>query len=215
MHITGYISDFDGQALTIYAPFENSFLLQKQEITECEIKLNDGRTISAQQRKKIYATMRDISLFTGHEPDFVKEIMKYEYIASTGADYFSLSNVDMTTANEFLSFLIEFCLEWDIPTLDNLLERSPDVARYIYACLIHKKCCICGQKTELHHVDAVGMGRNRKEIIHIGMRALPLCTQHHRELHTIGNNEFCEKYHIFGIKIDEEIAKIYKLKRSK
>ncbi len=162
MHITtGYISDYDGQALTIIAPFAYPYIIQKQNITECEIRLNDGRHISADQRKKIYATMRDIALFTGHEPDDIKAIMKYDFIADTGANYFSLSDVDMTTANEFLSFLIEFCLQWDIPTMDNLLDRTPDVARYIYACLVHKKCCLCGKKTELHHVDAVGMGRDR------------------------------------------------------
>lgn len=181
-------------------------------LSRCNVELVDSRTISADQRKKIYATFNDISAYTGHVPDEVKAIMKYEYIAKTGCDYFSLKDVDMTTANEFLEFLIEFCIEWDIPTQDSLLDRSPDISRYIYTCLINKKCAICGAKSELHHIDAVGMGRNRKEIIHIGMESLPLCRKHHTEIHTIGKHTFCEKYHIYGIKVDSDIAEIYKLK---
>ena len=38
----------------------------KNGIVQAELKLDDGRTISADQRKKIYATIRDISDHTGH-----------------------------------------------------------------------------------------------------------------------------------------------------
>jgi hypothetical protein len=210
--IKGYIQNYDGQCLTIAAPFSDDCLLGKQQITECEIRLDDGRTISADQRKKIYATFRDISLYSGHLPDEVKAIMKYEFISRTGAGYFSLSNVDMTAARDFLQFLIEFCIENDIPTSDNPINRAPDIARYIYCCLINKKCCICGNKTQLHHVDRVGMGRDRREITHIGMRAEPLCAKCHMEAHSMAQEEFDGKYKIFGIKIDAEIAKVYKLK---
>lgn len=212
MTIEGYLQKYDGETLTIVAQFTNSHLLQKQGITDCEIRLNDGRGISADQRKKIYATFKDISLWTGHVPDEIKAIMKYEFIARTGTEYFSLSDVDMTTAREFLEFLIDFCLEHDIPTSDKLLERSPDIARYIYMCLKHKKCCITGKKAELHHVDAVGMGRDRKDIIHKGMRVLPLYWTLHRESHDIGQKSFAEKYHVFGIKLDDELCKIWRVK---
>ena len=212
MNIKGYISAHDGECLTIVAPFTDGYLLEKREITECEIRLDDGRNISADQRKKIYATMNDISQWSGHAPDELKAIMKYDFIAKTGADYFSLSDADMTTANEFLNHLIEFCIIWDIPCGENLLERSPDIARYIYACAINKKCACCGLKAEPHHIDAVGAGRNRKEIIHIGMRVVPLCRIHHTEAHNTGKDTFCDKYHIFGIKADADICRVYKMK---
>lgn len=212
MTIKGYISGYDGQSLMVVAPFSDDYLLNKQEITECEIRLDDGRTISADQRKKIYATMRDISDCTGHMPEEVKALAKYDFISKTGCEYFSLSDCDMTTAREFLEFLIEFCIEWDIPTADSLLERSPDIARYLYSCLLNKCCAICGGKAELHHVDAVGAGRNRKEIIHLGMRVLPLCRRHHMEFHDTGRQTFCDKYHAFGIKMDQYLCGIWKLK---
>lgn len=208
MTIKGYIYEHDGETLTIVAPFSDGYLLDKRQITDCEIRLDDGRTISAQQRKHVYATLRDISDYTGYTPEQVKTLWKYDFISRTGCDYFSLSDVDMTTANEFLNYLIDFCLEHDIPTLDSLLERSPDIARYIYWCLIHKKCCITQKKAQLHHVDAVGAGRDRKDIIHEGMRVLPLHWELHAEAHSIGKESFDKKYHVFGIKADKEICKI-------
>ena len=120
--------------------------------------------------------------------------------------------MDMSTARHFLEHLIDFCIAWGIPTKDSLLDRAPDVARYIYKCAVNKVCCISRKKAELHHLDAVGMGRNRKEIIHLGMEVIPLSAELHREVHTIGKKSFCDKYHVFGVRADEEICKTYKLK---
>ncbi len=57
---TGYIRDYDGECLTVIVPYTDDRKLLKQGITECEIALTDGRSISAAQRKKAYATIRDI-----------------------------------------------------------------------------------------------------------------------------------------------------------
>lgn len=213
MNAIGYVKEIHpNEGMTIFVPFEDTYILEKRQITEAEVRLDDGRTISADQRKKIYATLRDVSLYTGHATEYLKDFFKAEYVAETGGDWFSLSNVDMTTANTFLELLIEHCIRWDIPCQGNMIERSPDVSRYLYACLIHKKCALCGGKAELHHVDAVGAGRNRKEILHLGMRALPLCRNHHIEIHNIGRDTFCEKYHVYGIKLDDGLCGIWKLK---
>ena len=48
---------------------------------------------------------------------------------------FSLSNVDMTLANNFLDFLTEMVLENDIPTKYPISEMSGDIGRYVYGCL--------------------------------------------------------------------------------
>ena len=213
MILQGEIKGYDGQALTIKAPFSDTFGYVKKRYTGCEIRLDDGRRISTYQRKKIYATLRDMSEYTGHDPEYMKELMKFSFMAETGREHFSLSNCDMTTARDYLEYLIEFCVTWDIPCTDSLAGRSPDIARYIYICLKNKKCCITGQKAQLHHVDAVGMGRDRKDIIHIGMRVLPLHWRLHKEAHDIGQAEFDKKYHVFGIRLDEDICKVWRLKK--
>ena len=186
--------------------------LLHKNVSKCEVVFDDGRRISADQRKKIYATLRDISQWSGYDPEYAKEIMKYEYISRTGVPYFSLRDTDMTTAREFLQFLIEFCVEQEIPTKDNLIDRSPDISRYIYCCLVFKKCCISGKKAELHHVDAVGRGRDRDKIIHLGYRVMPLSRAYHTEAHTIGQKSFDEKYKVYGIKLDKRLCEIWNVK---
>ena len=182
----------------------------RKDIKEAEIRLKAGREISREQQKKIYALFNDISLYTGYTPQETKELMKFSFVSKYGGNDFSLSNVDMTTASKFIEYIIEFILIHDIPTKVSLLEQAEDIAHYIYMCLVYKKCCISGKRAELHHVDTVGMGRNRNEITHIGMKALPLSRKYHIEVHTIGQKAFEAKYHVFGVKIDELIASKYK-----
>lgn len=88
-----------------------------------------------------------------------------------------------------------------------------DVGDYIYSCLIAKKCCICGRRADLHHVDRVGMGRDRTDIVHEGMEALPLCREHHGQAHTMPDSEFFGLYHLDGgITLDKTLCRIYGLK---
>lgn len=213
--IVGYVSDIvANQSFSLTVPYEKTYILDRRQITECTVYIDDGRSISAVQRRHIYATFNDISIYTGHPPEEVKQIMKYDYISKTGQKEFSLSDCSMTVARDFLEYIIEFCIEWGIPTKDSLITRSPDISRYIYCCLINKTCCITGakQRVQLHHVDAVGMGRNRKDIIHTGMRVMPLRADLHSEAHTIGQKTFDEKYKVFGIKLDEELCRIWKVR---
>ena len=87
-------------------------------------------------------------------------------------------------------------------------------SKYVYACLVSKKCCICGKPCDLHHVDHVGAGRDREEIIHEGMEVLPLCREHHSEVHVIGWLTFQKKHHLTrGVLLDKHLCKLYRLKR--
>ena len=210
-HLEGILENFDGKKITVSSDFGDiEYLTQKSP--KIEIKLSDGRNITLQQRKAIYALFRDISDHTGYMPEEIKELMKCDFISTKGVEWFSLSDVDMTTANDFIEHLIEFCIYWEVPVNTNLLEITPDISRYVYYCTLHKTCCITGKKAELHHIDSVGMGRNRKEIIHIGMRVLPLCRQMHNEIHQIGTKTFLDKYKIYPVEVDIKIAKKYNLK---
>ena len=57
----------------------------------------------------------------------------------------------------------------------------------------------------------VGMGRSRKRIAHIGLLAESLCRTHHQEVDQIGQTAFDEKYHIYGIPLDERLCGIHGL----
>ena len=140
--------------------------------------------------------------------------MTWQFCQVTQRDAFSLSNTDMTTARLLISFLIEFCFRYSVPTKDTLLHQTDDINRYLWQCIYYRKCAVCNAPAEIHHVDRVGMGRNRKEIIHEGMKAIALCHAHHGEAHS-DERSFMDKYHVHGIKLDHRLCERLKLKGEK
>jgi len=220
--IKGKIVDYNERTkeLTIKACYEDVFLMTKREYKECLVQMIDSRPLSDKQRNACYAMMREISEFTGNSVDLTKQYMKLKFMADdmqeTYDKIFSLSNAPMSLVCAFQRYIVRFIVEWDIPTKKPMLEYVDDVGDYLYSCLINKKCAICGYHADLHHMDAVGAGRDREEIIHEGMEVLPLCRVHHIEAHTIGKMSFLERYHLDGgVKLDKTLCRIYKLKVTK
>ena len=216
--VKGVITDVreDGTAI-IMADINLTDFIRKKP-TECYVDYIDSRPLSDRQRKMCYAMLNAIADWSGSEPSEIKDYLKMEFWSNnldTLADkVFSLSNAPMSLVCAFQRFLIKFIIQNDIPVKRPLLEYVDDIDDYVYMCLIHKKCAICGKKAELHHIDAVGMGNDRNEIQHEGREALSLCREHHTEFHTIGRTTFLEKYHLNGgINIDKTIMKIYGLRR--
>lgn len=242
--ISGKIIDAGPEGLTIRAPYSDwqRFVLRRYE--DVQVLLCDGRQLSPKQSRAIHAMVHDIarwqSGFAYRDRVFHETLcaLQLQYIIDTtdseevrysltqrfcdlmDIPLFSLSPknencADMTTAREFLGWLIDLCVAYDIPTSGPLTERAEDVSRYLYACLAHRRCAVCGLAggpADLHHVDRVGMGSDRREICHIGMQALPLCRAHHQEAHQHGDARLMEKYHLEPLVIDGRIAKIYKLR---
>ena len=216
--VVGY--DDKRQEVLIRAPYDDWHTLTKREYKQCLVQLVDNRPLSDKQRKMCYALLREISDYTGQGMDPTKEWMKLKFMTEdleqTADKLFSLSNAPMSLVCAFQRFLVRFILEWDIPCGFSLLEYVDDVADYIYHCLVTKHCCICGMPTDLHHIDRVGMGRDRTDIIHEGMEVLPLCRDHHTEAHTMPDAEFFEKYHIpGGVTMDKTLCRLYGLKARK
>lgn len=169
-----------------------------------EMYIADNREISPEQRKKIYATIRDIANYTGYLPEECKEHLKYEWICQTGQQYISFSNCSMTIARDFISFLLEYSIREGVQLTGHLIERSDDVEKALWLCIKYRKCCICGRHGEVHHVDHIGMGYDRKTKDDSDHRKMCLCREHHTEAHTLGEESFCNKYHVFGVIFNEE-----------
>lgn len=224
-HVIGEIQDVreDGTAvITAGLPDLDRALLRQYK--KVEIILPDGRRISPEQRRKVYALLGEIAEYVDgiRNADTIEEqkrLLKMEFMVkrmeSAERRMFSLSDCDMSTAREFITYLIDFVIANDIPTKVPLIEQCEDVSRYIYSCLVNKKCCICGKPADLHHVQSVGSQGYRDKINHIGLEALPLCREHHISLHSMGNKEFIEKWHLEPVRIDAKIAKLYKLNKGK
>ena len=215
--IVGY-DERTGEAL-IRAPA--SFVkMAHQQQREVWCEFIDARPLSDRQRRNCYAMIREIADWSGETPEETKHILKLDFwqgeLLEMADRMFSLSNAPMSVVAAFQKWLGRFIVRNDIPTRKPMLEYIDDIDDYVYACLINKKCPICGRKADLHHVQALGMGANRDTIIHEGLEVLPLCREHHMEVHTMGKDSFFKKYHLEGgITADRTICKIYGLKRRK
>ena len=213
MITTAKIIGYDGDTLLIRptVPIDRE-MLQKQ-VDAVEIRLTDGREISAEQRRKVFALVRDIAAWSGHEPEYIRMFTTFDYRLKSGIEPFSLSDCDMTTAREYISYLIDFCFTHAVPTKDTLLNQTDDIGKYLYQCIEHRRCAVCNAKADIHHINAVGAGRDRSAISHIGLEAMALCRNHHIEAHKSGDKSFCEKYHIYGIKLDEYLCEKLNLRK--
>lgn len=234
MKLTGIVQSVeDGVGFTLFVSCTDTHLLTKQAISACGVWLDDGRALSQVQREAICATCNDIGAWTGHF-EAERYFQTLRFCELYDCELFSLSRetencASMTTARAFLTYLIEFCIEHSVPCSEKLLKRCEDIGHYVYCCLIHKTCCICGKDVqgvvELHHCGAtnlhasskVGMGRDRHALVHQGLYVMPLCGGpfgHHAEAEHLGQTAFEEKHHIFGVQADAAICEIYNLKES-
>ena len=208
MRVQGKILSAVNDVITIQVRADAQSYCFNHEAKTCEVRLDDGRRITSDQRRKIYATMRDIAEWSGDMPDSIKAFFKWSFCGDNEHEDFSLSDVDRETASEFLGYLIDFCIQNGVPCSDPLWDRCEDIERYMYACVMNRRCCITGkQNAQIHHVDRIGMGRNRNEICQVGMRVVPLSADIHTMIHfTGGEAEFYEKYHIVPIALTEKMC---------
>ena len=106
--IHGKIIDITPEGLLIKAPYTNIDRACFRKYSMVDIGLNDGRYISNEQRKKAYALMKEIAEWSGYLPEYVKRLMKTEFVVkrmqSLNKEIFSLSSCDMTTAKEFITY---------------------------------------------------------------------------------------------------------------
>lgn len=212
--VKGRITDMDRNGVSIRT--DTPVHLADRQYADVLVEFIDGRHITAEQRKKAWAIMTDVANWAGEDKETLYTAFKHKFtrdhVEGLKRDLFRLSTATVTEARGFINYLIDFCLDYQVPLSQPLYQNADDIEYYVRQCLLHQSCAICGRKADLHHVDHVGShGGNRKTINHIGLRAMPLCREHHKECHRIGQKTFEEKYHLQGIPIDKEIATKYKL----
>ena len=223
-HVVGFIVDLlkDGTAV-IKAKIPNIEQALRRGFLKVEIILWDGRRISPEQRRKCYALLGEIAEYTdgirtAETVDEQKRLLKMEFMLkrmeATERRMFSLSDCDMSTAREFITYLIDFIIANDIPTRVPLIDNCDDIAAYMYACTMHRKCAVCGKAADIHHCEGsrIGAGVDRTKVHQLGRDVLPLCRVHHTECHS-DETGFIKKYHLQKVKIDEALCKRLKFKK--
>ena len=184
---------------------------------EVTVVWQDNRSRTAEQNRKAWALMSEIAAFMGEEKDVVYKQLALDFTAKNletlQGMLFHLSTASMSEASNFITMLVNLIIEYDIPTKEPLYTLCEDVEKYTYACLMNKKCCVCGKKAELHHCDGsrIGMGYNRNTKPQLGAMVMPLCRVHHGEYHTLGKTEFESRYHVVPVPMDRRIAGKYNI----
>nr|DAG09949.1 MAG TPA: Putative HNHc nuclease [Caudoviricetes sp.] len=174
---------------------------------QAEIFIKDPRGFTVEQRKFFFALLNDIYKETGLSVDEMKDYIYSMFRYATGNNI-SLSNQSVSTVDDvsyLTNLVLDFIFEHDIPFKDGYEVPPQNIQYFFYKCLMTRTCCNCGRKpADIHHVDAVGMGNNRKKINNSGRRFMALCRVCHTKIHTEGFSEFTNKRLLMPIKLSDE-----------
>lgn len=183
-----------------------------------EFEMPDPRRARPKQRRLFFALLGDIHRWSGEPVEWLKEYFYTMYTVKTAGKEISLANDTNNTVSdavELIDQVIDFIFDWSVPIRDGYTLLPRDEEHFIYECLIHRQCVICGRHADLHHVDygmgnnTVGMGMNRNKVDHSKRELYPLCREHHQEIETINTTAFENKYRIKvkGIKLTPDVLR--------
>ena len=170
------------------------------------VELFDPDSITADQRKQLYALFGDMEDYTGNTLESWESLMKLKFMHHEFLDEFpSLATNQMTKtmAGKFIEFVIIYCIQNGIPFRKDQVYLPRESSKYIYWATITRHCVVCGQQhADLHHAtNLVGSGGNRRTHDHWNSTFLALCRNHHNEAHNLGLTEFMKKYLVKPIKL--------------
>lgn len=217
-HITRYQKDNDGTYSVVVTgveiPEQAIDLLNIGQPVDVDCSVIDPNSITGQQRRKIFALVKDIEAHTGQPMDYMRH-MFIEYVRTYyGYDKrISLSDCTRTQASQVIEVTLDWIFHNDIPLAYKTSDLLKSDKSFLYWSTINRNCVICGKPhAELAHYHAVGRGRNRRKINHIGNQVLALCSFHHKEQHNIGMDSFNEKYklHDSWVNVDSRLNRMLK-----
>lgn len=208
----------EGTYLLTFIPRKLDEIYFVDDIANGSVELDDSRQISSAQRHLIYALFSDIARYEAGcgkrvSSNKIKKIMKERFMKDYECEEFSLSNMSMTLASEFIDYLIDFVMESNIELKYESFNMSREIKNWSYLCIKNRRCTVCEMSCAvLHHLNAVGMGRNRNKVNHSKLLMIALCSHHHTEIHNIGDMAFKDKYHCDGTNVDVELLKKLNIK---
>lgn len=174
---------------------------------EVKVILQDLRKITEQQRKFIFALIGEISHYTGEHKEELRTRLSIANAIYREVEVESLSDASVSYSNDLIEFIILHMIDHEIPFSNKpLLEYEYSFnTKQVYAMALKRICVVCGSRADLHHLDKIGMGNNRNNIDHVGLRVLPLCREHHNEIHMTGDDKFINKYILTPIVVDKKL----------
>lgn len=194
--------------------FEHLETLNSGENENIKVMLEfpDPRQARPKQRALFFALLHDIWDYTGQPEGWLKDYFYSRFTIRTAGKTISLSNETESTVSDatfLIDDVIDFIFEYEIPVKTGYALLPRDENHFQWRCIRHRKCLVCGQHADIHHVDELGAGRNRNKQDHTKFRLAALCREHHTEIHQIGVQEFLQRHHFtgIGIKVDADTLK--------
>ncbi|MDT2677287.1 putative HNHc nuclease [Enterococcus dongliensis] len=177
---------------------------------QAELFIKDPRGFTPQQRRFVFALMKDIYIYTGEPLESLKDVFYWQFRYFTGKNI-SLSNESENTVDEVSTLselILDFIFENNIPFREGYEIPPQNVEYYFYKCVTTRTCCIFGKKNaDIDHFDKALGRRKRSEVDHTEFNFAALCRTHHQEKHQIGIAAFKNKHHVIGIKLNQDEIK--------
>ncbi|QQU17866.1 hypothetical protein I6I79_08175 [Enterococcus casseliflavus] len=177
---------------------------------QAELFIKDPRGFTVEQRAFVFSLMNDIYRYTGQPFDDLKDIFYWQFRFLTGKSI-SLKNISTNTVDDvslLADLVLDFIFDGDIPFKDGYEIPPQNIQYFFYKCVMNRTCCICGKKNaDVDHFDKALGRRKRKEVDHTEFTFAALCRTHHTEKHQMGITEFKNKYHVIGIKLNQDEIK--------
>ncbi len=200
----------------------------EKELNNYPIKIIPQNTITDEQMKLLYVLFKQYGEELGYTMVEMKELMKEMICFNQEIGEFSLSPykknpLTKDQATEFIQFVIENAIENGInlyikdtktSIIKHIRQIVPDFQRYVIKCLRERVCCVCGKihdfkndrVVDLEHFDNVSRIGGYDFDDGLQTRFLPLCRQHHTEIHNSDKKEFLEKYHLQAVYLNEQLV---------
>ncbi|KOR13962.1 hypothetical protein AMC75_03545 [Staphylococcus carnosus] len=189
-------------------------LLDVNQPIDVDCSVIDPNSITGKQRRKIFALCNDIESHTGQPRDYMRYLfMDYVEVLYGYDTTLSLSDCTREQAKQIIEVIIDWVFYNDIPLNHKTSDLMKEDKAFLYWSTVNRTCVICGKThAELAHYQAVGRGRDRRKISHLNNKVLALCSEHHKEQHTIGMDSFNKKYHLENswISVDQRLNKMLK-----
>lgn len=163
-----------------------------------DVTVYDPYKITDKQRRKVFALVNDIEAYTGSPSEYMRAMFIHYLKAVYGTEErISLSDCSKRTASDLIEIILQWTFQHDVPLNHKTSDLMKEDNYFIYLSTINRKCVICGaENSDLAHREAVGSGRNRNKVNHIGERVLALCRKHHSEQHQLGVDGFDKLHHL-------------------
>lgn len=172
------------------------------------VEFNDGRKRTLEQLKKAWALIHEVSDWSGYSVSEAEDEMKVQYMLKTGEDWFSQAHASVDIENEFITSILDFCFDNDVPFRTKTWDLINNDYHAVYEATIHRRCIICGKPhADIDHFSTVGIGRNRHKVDQTQFLFWALCREHHTIRHKMGIKSFAKKYQLKPVKLNEKDIK--------